>query len=54
MNLKPKNYKTLAWVTIFLIFVTPLIENFLLGLSLSLVAVFFLAMGMHSNNKGNK
>jgi hypothetical protein len=46
-----KNYRTLAWVTVLLIFVSAFINPPELGWGLSLLALFLLAMGMRLENR---
>lgn len=50
-NLKPEQYKKLMWLTILLIFISPLVEPFSLGIGLSLLAIFCFYMGMKLENK---
>ena len=51
MKLTSKDYRTLMWVTVVLIFVTPLVEPFYLGIGLALLVLFSLAKGMDLENK---
>lgn len=49
-----KQYRIMMWVTVILIFVTPLIEPVELGWGLGLLALFLLYMGFKLDNKNKQ